>query len=125
MYSRYWVQFQVFVGMLSYSCNGIKSETRNTLVICHKLIRNLRSSSGNVRSKMLAEELHVLARKLHVTSPHISAAGFFDMDYTIILGLISCITTYLLVFIQMNTIFIKKLTEYFAYLARLAQNSTG
>lgn len=48
----------------------------------------------------LKEELLWLSQSFKVLAPRISAAGFYDINRNVLLGLVSVVTTYFIVFLQ-------------------------
>ncbi|XP_028130745.1 uncharacterized protein LOC114326552 [Diabrotica virgifera virgifera] len=80
------------------SCGLIKQESTHILNLCCKLQHSLPYSSKE------RHELLYLARQINRKFPTISAAGFFEVDFSLIVSVFSYVGTYIVVLIQFSHI---------------------
>lgn len=85
------------VVVVSGSCHATTKEVQRTTVVCFKLIQTLNKSG---QSDAVRDELLLLAKQASMERLHFTAAGFFNVDYTMLYILLSSITSYIVVLFQ-------------------------
>nr|WKF45111.1 gustatory receptor 3 [Podabrus annulatus] len=97
-----WTLWQLVIGGLAVvKCTEAEETGRKIGDVCLNALTNLPYSSENERIK---EELNFLNCLVNQKSPTFSAAGFFSINYTLLLSIIGSITSYVIVLIQFNKV---------------------
>lgn len=87
--------------LLAVPCELAAKEAKYTGILSYKLLIQIPRSSGN---SAIREELNILIQQSTNRPPYFSAAGFFNVDYTMLLIILGSFTSYLVVIIQFNKI---------------------
>ncbi|KAG5873901.1 hypothetical protein JTB14_005512 [Gonioctena quinquepunctata] len=90
--------FLIWNSVITSACGLLKGETKSIINLCCKLQHLLPQSSKE------RQELLNLARQVSGKSPKISAAGFFDVDFSLIFSVFTYVGTYIVVLIQLSYI---------------------
>lgn len=88
--------------VVAVTCDMTTKEAQRTATVCYNLLLDVPAVSNNVQDKILREELILLAQQATHQCPYFSAAGFFNVDYTMLFGLLGTVTSYIIVLIQIN-----------------------
>jgi len=73
-------------------CSKIKRENLKTKSLCYKIART--------QSKEVNEKIKFLTNQVCSREPKFSAAGFFDVDLSMVFMFINLVATYIVVLIQ-------------------------
>nr|QBB73007.1 gustatory receptor [Protaetia brevitarsis] len=87
---------------LASTANSTINEAQNTSNVSYKLLQYVPPSSTNPHDRELREDLLLLSEQSSLRTPCFTAAGFFNVDYTMLFTLLSSITSYLVVLIQFS-----------------------
>lgn len=82
-------------------CNGVSGHFMETGRICADYI-NVYSKSNRIDCKIISEELRLLVRQVRQRSILFSAAGFFNIKYSILLKLLGNVSAYAVVVLQFS-----------------------
>lgn len=85
--------------VVAVKCNAATSESHRTADICYSILSN---TPGDIFDDDVREELLLLAQQATHRSPSFSAAGFFTIDYSLLLGLFATVTSYAILIVQVN-----------------------
>ncbi|KAI4457571.1 invertebrate gustatory receptor [Holotrichia oblita] len=98
-----WSLMALGLGILLASiANSTINEAQNTSNVSYKLLQYVPPSSNNIQDRELREDLLLLSEQSSLRTPCFTAAGFFNVDYTMLFTLLSSITSYLVVLIQFS-----------------------
>lgn len=86
--------------MVAASCDMAAKEAYKTASIAYKLLAKLPTSPSNVHEETLKEDLILLCNQSSNRCPVFSAAGFFNVDLTMLSSIVASVTTYFIVIIQ-------------------------
>lgn len=82
--------------------HSIYEEAKQTSLICYKILQEIRPKPFSNEQHQIRENLSFLAQEATLRATKISAAGFFEVDYTMVFLLFTSVTTYIVVLIQFN-----------------------
>lgn len=85
--------------ILAASCDLATKEAKKTGYLCYKLTQEI---SGCSQSTGIRDDLILFAQLATNQAPYFSAAGFFNVDYTMLLSIFGSVTAYIVVLIQFN-----------------------
>lgn len=87
--------------MLTYACELAIREAASTNDICSLILTEMPSICRTEGEKVLREDLLLFYQQ---TSKRLafSAAGFFEVNFKLLLAILTCVTTNLIVIIQFN-----------------------
>lgn len=88
--------------VIAVTCEKTTREARRTATICYKLLLDVPPICSTMQERILKEELILLAQQATHQCPYFSAAGFFNVDYSMLFGLLGTVTSYVIVLIQIN-----------------------
>nr|WKF45117.1 gustatory receptor 9 [Podabrus annulatus] len=95
-----WSLVYLFMGILVVrACSETTEEIEKTSKICEKVLINLPIESSNQK---LVDQLNLLTHIVNQDSKNFTAAGFFNISYSMLLTLFSSVTSYIIVVIQMS-----------------------
>ncbi|KAI4457570.1 invertebrate gustatory receptor [Holotrichia oblita] len=98
-----WSLFSLVLGVLLASlAHSTTLVIQSTSHLSYKLLQYLPCDTMNPLMQEMREDLVLLSEQMSSRTPSFSAAGFFDIDYTMLFTLLSSITSYLVVLIQFN-----------------------
>lgn len=87
--------------MLLAICGDLSiTESKKTSNICYKLLLNFLNTPTSLREKTTKEELFLLADLMSKRDVHFSAAGFFNIDYSMLFMIFGAIAAYLVIILQ-------------------------
>lgn len=89
----------MFGVLLAASCDMATKEAQKISTISYKLLAEL---PKNPEMYMVREELLILAQQSTTKSPYFSAAGFFNVDHTMLSTILGTFASYIVVIIQFN-----------------------
>lgn len=89
----------MFAVLLAVSCEKATKEAQNLGTISYKLLARIDRTPETAH---IREELFILAQQVTHRCPYFSAAGFFNVDYTMLFIILGSFTSYLVVIIQFN-----------------------
>ncbi|XP_017773516.1 PREDICTED: putative gustatory receptor 28b [Nicrophorus vespilloides] len=92
----YLISILILCVPLASSCNAAEEESQQTAIWCYSIISTL----GGRRE--LAEVRKDLIMLASINTSHYSAAGFFDVNHTMLFTLFGSVTSYLIVLIQLK-----------------------
>ncbi|KAF2893220.1 hypothetical protein ILUMI_12954 [Ignelater luminosus] len=92
----------IFGTIVAASCDSATKEAQRTAEICYKLLLSLPAMPEKSQDRALREQLYLLAQLSSQRCPGFSAAGFFRVDYSMLLALFGSVTSYVIVVIQFN-----------------------
>lgn len=79
------------------NCSKATDEARYTADIIYTLLSEIPPSLRNLR-----EELISFAHQATNNCPYFTAAGFFEINYQLLLGFAATITSYVIIILQIN-----------------------
>ncbi|KAK9710413.1 7tm Chemosensory receptor [Popillia japonica] len=88
--------------ILAKLADSIYEEAKQTSLICYKILQETPSKHILSDEQEIRGHLSFLAQEATLRSTKISAAGFFEVDYTMVFLLFTSVTTYIVVLIQFN-----------------------
>lgn len=88
--------------LLIASCHFVTEQARRTSVLGYKLLLKIPVQPRNLHEQHLRESIQLLIRQTVFRKPHFSAAGFFDLDYSILVATFGSITSYTVVILNMG-----------------------
>nr|CAH7768612.1 unnamed protein product [Callosobruchus chinensis] len=91
--------FLIWISFIISSCDLLKEEVDSVTKLCCKLQHSLPHPQA-CKERM---ELLSLARRISYGSITISAAGFFDVDLSLIISIFTCVGTYSIALIQFSS----------------------
>ncbi|KRT83084.1 hypothetical protein AMK59_3661, partial [Oryctes borbonicus] len=98
-----WSIFSLIVGaLLANLAHSTILEIQNTSHLSYKLLQQIPCKTTSAILQEMREDLVLLSEQMSLRTPHFSAAGFFNIDYTMLFNVLSSITSYLVVLIQFN-----------------------
>nr|XP_022905524.1 gustatory receptor 68a-like [Onthophagus taurus] len=99
-----WAAASLIIGIfLTSVANSTVKEAKNTANVCYKLLTTISvQTSQKLDEKELRNDLLLLAEQIAMRSSHFTAAGFFNVDYTMLFTMLSTVTSYLVVLIQFS-----------------------
>lgn len=86
--------------VIAVTCEMTTKEAKRTSTICYNLLLSIPDTSTNYQNRVLRKELILLAHQVSNQLPRFSAAGFFNVDYYLLFGLLGTLTSYTVVLIQ-------------------------
>ncbi|XP_046490075.2 gustatory receptor 68a-like [Neodiprion pinetum] len=99
-----WAAFYSFkIFLIVDSCSKTSNEAMRTGVLIQELLDPMEIHNGNIRDEINIFTLQLLQNPLCFT-----ANGFFVLDYQLIRGIIGSVTTFLVILIQMGSIYDRK-----------------
>lgn len=84
------------------TCDRTKRDAQRIATVCYKLLLGFPPICSSMQERILKKELILLAQRATHQCPYISAAGFFNVDYSIVFSFLGTITSYIIVLIQIN-----------------------
>lgn len=87
---------------IASSCNSALNEAEKVGKTTFKLLQDIPEFKMTENEEMLREELLVLAQQALMNCPHFTAAGFFNVDYTMLYNILGSVTSYVVVIVQFN-----------------------
>lgn len=85
--------------MVAASCDSAAKEAYKTASIAYKLLARLPINPTDAQ-EVLKEDLILLCNQSANRCPIFSAAGFFNVDLTMLSSIVASVTTYFIVIIQ-------------------------
>nr|APC94337.1 gustatory receptor 4 [Pyrrhalta aenescens] len=92
------LMFIIWNSFVTSACGLLKRESVTIITLCCKLQHALPHGSKE------RQEILNLARQINRKSPRVTAAGFCDVDFSLIFSIFSCVGTYIVVLIQFSHI---------------------
>ncbi|RZC40635.1 hypothetical protein BDFB_014114 [Asbolus verrucosus] len=92
--------FMVFGILLATPCFQFNLEMDKVAVLCRKILIDLPETMDNTFSRYLKLKLIFLLKQLEIRKPYFTAAGFFEVNYVMLIYILNGITSYLMVTLQ-------------------------
>lgn len=89
----------MFGVILAASCDLATKEAKKTGFLCYKLTQEISACS---QPQDVKDDLILFAQLATNQAPYFTAAGFFNVDYTMLLSILGSVTAYIVVLIQFN-----------------------
>lgn len=86
--------------MISSASHYIKREATQTISICHKLMQDAQYNNYNER---IQNSLILFTQQIVQNIPEVNAAGFFNINYTLLLSIFGTVATQLIMLLQVNS----------------------
>lgn len=80
----------------------VTEEADRTGEICYDILAKIPNGSSSRQSIIIKSDLYLLADQVASRCPSFSAAGFFTLNYTIITSILSSVTTYITLLLQLK-----------------------
>ncbi|XP_050519621.1 uncharacterized protein LOC126893453 [Diabrotica virgifera virgifera] len=90
--------FQITTFSIAAASHYLCKESKNTVQICYDIINN--SDLNKIINHNLLDQLTFLVQQVVYSSTSLSAAGFFDVNFSMMGFIVSSITSYIIVALQ-------------------------
>lgn len=84
---------------ISSVCHFLNKEAKYTMSICHQLIQEVQYYNYEER---VQSSLILFAQQIKQNTPEVTAAGFFSINYSLLLSILGSVATQLIVLLQLN-----------------------
>ena len=82
-------------------CDKCYKQAHKLILLCYVMIQEAVDHKTPL-PEIVQETYLLLAQRIATTTPHISAAGYFVIDYTFLYSLLTTTVSFLLVLLQFN-----------------------
>lgn len=84
---------------LASNCDKVVKEARKTGAITYEILTNIPRGRN---TDILREEFSIIGKRVTTRCPKFTAAGFFNVDYTMVFTILGAFTSYIVVIVQIN-----------------------
>lgn len=77
-------------------------EINKLLIVCSKFLIDIPKGTDNRQLLFIKEKLLLLIGQLEFYKPYFTAAGYFEVNYTMLLYIFNGVTSFVVVYIQLT-----------------------